>query len=476
MDDLNITMEEYIRLEEEKARKHGKVFNWETAKYVSFDDSDDEDYTVIFDKNSFSYKIISVNDLKTDLENDNEKVNMPSFPPPEPTVSCFDDLDFFKDFENEFPAIVYNNAQTSKSNLLTEPILNPQHIDEFNLKDETSLSECDEEEQNVLNFNDLFPFNVIYPNDSKSDKDNDDDKVDIEHSSGDLSVKPLPDVINTDVGAYAHGYAPLPPHNHRHLWLHYQDLAKRIRMVYTRDNEQEVFMSHAWRRLFGIQAPLVQEFILEFFSTCRIRDEMGLDVAGLHTTEEMAEDGFGAYWLGSERVIPDKGILVITGLRFLLIGGRHLKMHTKGRKSSAKLSRGHFIGRLAHHFGLVSDDGLKGLSIVTRELSLIDMGELVKLNICKEIGDDWAWIALGPERQQVAVAGAPRATKDAPVVNEGVQANPTPMQALQQPPPSPLIAGRTMPQRLGRIEEEVQGLRQDVRSLRDCGEVDGRIG
>ncbi|GJY50048.1 hypothetical protein Tco_0440004 [Tanacetum coccineum] len=130
---------------------------------------------------------------------------MPLLPSLEPTVSCFDDLDFFKDFENEFPAIVYNNAQTSKSDLLTEPILNAQHIDEFNLKDETSLFECDEEEQNVLNFNDLFPFNVIYPNDSKSDKDNDDDKVDIEHSSGDLSVKPLPDVINTDVGAYAHG-------------------------------------------------------------------------------------------------------------------------------------------------------------------------------------------------------------------------------------------------------------------------------
>ncbi|GKC73956.1 hypothetical protein Tco_1119839 [Tanacetum coccineum] len=130
---------------------------------------------------------------------------MPSFPSPEPTVSCFDDLDFFKDFEYEYPAIVYNDALTSKSNFLTEPIVSPQHIDEFNLKDETSLPECDEEEQNVLNFNDLFPFNVIYLNDSKSDKDNDDDKVDIEHSSGDLSVKPLPDVINTDVGAYAHG-------------------------------------------------------------------------------------------------------------------------------------------------------------------------------------------------------------------------------------------------------------------------------
>ncbi|GKC34066.1 hypothetical protein Tco_1046450 [Tanacetum coccineum] len=215
MDDPNITIEEYIRLEEEKDKKCRKVFNWETAKYgkiwydedihdlksvetefpviafnnevssektlsceptvsslnygidfrILFDDSDDEDYTVIFNKNSFSYKIISVNDLKTDSKNDNEKVNMPSFPPPEPTVYYFDDFDYFKDFEKEFLAIVYNDALTSKSDLLTEPILNPQHIDEFNLKDETSFSKCDEEEQSILNFNDLFPFNVIYPTD-----------------------------------------------------------------------------------------------------------------------------------------------------------------------------------------------------------------------------------------------------------------------------------------------------------------------
>ncbi|GKB74303.1 hypothetical protein Tco_0935715 [Tanacetum coccineum] len=130
---------------------------------------------------------------------------MPLLPSPEPMISYFDDLDYFKDLEKEFPAIVFNNALTSKLDFLTEPTVSPQHIDEYNLKDETSLSECDEDEQNVLNFNDLFPFNVIYPNDSNSEKDNDDDKVDIEHSSRDLSVKPLPDVINTDVGAYAHG-------------------------------------------------------------------------------------------------------------------------------------------------------------------------------------------------------------------------------------------------------------------------------
>ncbi|GJR02474.1 hypothetical protein Tco_0525458 [Tanacetum coccineum] len=196
-------MEEYIMLEEEKARRRGKVFNWETAK-VSFDDSDDVDYTVIFEKNSFSYKKISAKDLKTDSENDNEK-GMPSLPLPEPIVSCFDDLDFFKEFENEFPAIVYNDAQMSKSDLLTESILSPQNINEFDLNDETSLSEYDEEEHNNLYFNDLFPLNVIYLDDPKSDKDNDDDKVDIKHSSRDLSVKPLSDVINTNVGAYAQG-------------------------------------------------------------------------------------------------------------------------------------------------------------------------------------------------------------------------------------------------------------------------------
>ncbi|GJZ22900.1 hypothetical protein Tco_0559939 [Tanacetum coccineum] len=253
MDNPNITMEEYIRLEEEKARRRGKVYNWKTATYgkiwdnedvhdlvsvetefpaivfndtltsevtlsceptvsslnndeidfrISFNESDDEDCTVIFDKNSFSYKLISVNDLKTDLENENDKVNMPFLPSPEPTVSYFDDLDYFKDFDKEFPSIVYSDALTSKSNFLTEPIVSPQHIDEFNLKDETSLSECDEEEQNILYFNDLFSFNVIYPDDLKSDTDN--DKIDIEKPSGNMSVIPLPNVINVDFGSYAH--------------------------------------------------------------------------------------------------------------------------------------------------------------------------------------------------------------------------------------------------------------------------------
>ncbi|GJV70480.1 hypothetical protein Tco_1490475 [Tanacetum coccineum] len=145
MDDPNITMEEYIRLEEEKDYRRAIVFNDtltseatlsceptvsslnndEIDFRISFDEPDDEDCKVIFDKKSFSYKIISVNDLKTDSENDNDKVNMPLLPSPEPMVSCLNDLDFFKDFENEFPAIVYNDALTSKSDFLTEPTLTP---------------------------------------------------------------------------------------------------------------------------------------------------------------------------------------------------------------------------------------------------------------------------------------------------------------------------------------------------------------
>ncbi|GKA08517.1 RNA-directed DNA polymerase, eukaryota [Tanacetum coccineum] len=220
MDNPNITMEEYIRLQEEKALSQGETFNWQTATYGKMeycedeDDcftnfetkflainivyiSDDEDYTVVYDENSFSYKIISVNNLKTDFKNDNDKVNMPSFPSPEPEVSYFNDLDFFKDFENEFPAIVYNDALTSKLNLLTEPTISPRHIDEFDLKDKTSLSKFDEEEQNILYFNDLFPFNVIYPDDFKLDTDNN-NKIDIERPSRDMSVTPIPDVINVN--------------------------------------------------------------------------------------------------------------------------------------------------------------------------------------------------------------------------------------------------------------------------------------
>ncbi|GKD71675.1 hypothetical protein Tco_1325765 [Tanacetum coccineum] len=225
---------------------------------ISFDESDDEDYTVIFDKNSFSYKITYVENLKTDLENDKDKVNMPSFPSPEPTVSYFDDLDYLKDFENEFPTIVYNDALTSKSNFLTEPSINPQCIDEFNLKDQTSLSKCDGEEPNILYFNDLFPFNIIYPNELKSNEDNDNKKVDVEQPWGMFEGLDYTDADITDFEdrlgmIYSRGI-------HRVLVLDFESLSvvmvegltSRMLMEHRDIQGQSVFTSRAWRRLFEV--------------------------------------------------------------------------------------------------------------------------------------------------------------------------------------------------------------------------------
>ncbi|GKB25738.1 hypothetical protein Tco_0865139 [Tanacetum coccineum] len=96
MDNLDITMEEYIEREAEKLagivrRLIGKLLPMilseptvsplddnEIDFKISFDESNDEDYTIIYDKNLFSYKLISVNDLKLDSENDDNKVNISS--------------------------------------------------------------------------------------------------------------------------------------------------------------------------------------------------------------------------------------------------------------------------------------------------------------------------------------------------------------------------------------------------------------
>ncbi|GJR03019.1 hypothetical protein Tco_0526003 [Tanacetum coccineum] len=433
---------------------------------ISFDDSDDEDYTVIYDKNSFSYKIFFVDNLKTDSENDNDKVNMPSFSSPNPMVSYFNYLDYLKDFENEFPAIVYNVALTSKLDFLTEPFINPQHIDEFNLKDETSLSECDGEEQNVLYFNDLFSVNVIYPNDLKLDEDNDDKKFDIEQPSGDIFVITLPN--ETDFGAYAQGSnkllktshdtsnMALPPKDQRHQYLRFEgleytdtdiaDFEERLGKIYDRGG-QSVFTSRVWRRLFEVEGPLVHELILELFSTFRFGEAvLGLDTVGVLQFQEG----------GARRRISSEGDFLgtapsYTTIKDLMLRGmdvnsvnipylltRYLRRFALGRKCEALISGGQFVARLTKHFGLLTKKRLQGLTIIVRDLPVIDMYEMVRLQICEELVDTWAWVAPRPERQPDATSGAPKVTE-----------------------------GTSVLMRVLRLEEEVHGLRGSMAEPRD---------
>ncbi|GKE01326.1 hypothetical protein Tco_1389309 [Tanacetum coccineum] len=154
MEDRDMTMEEYIQYETEKALRNGKIYNWETTTYG---------------------KIMYVEDIN--------------------------DLRFF---ETKFSAIVYDDPLSLKLGFSSEPTVSPQHVDEINLKNKTSLSENDDEEYNVISYNDLFPFNIIYVNDSKLDMDNDDDKIDIKQSSGDIFVESSRNIINTDNDTYAH--------------------------------------------------------------------------------------------------------------------------------------------------------------------------------------------------------------------------------------------------------------------------------
>ncbi|GKA05822.1 hypothetical protein Tco_0684942 [Tanacetum coccineum] len=328
---------------------------------ISFDESDDEDYTVIFDKNSFFYQIIYVDNMETDSKNDNDKVNMPMFPSPELTVSYFDDLDYLKDFENEFPAIVYNDALTSKSDFLIEPTVNPQHIDEFN---ETSLSECYEEEQNILYFIDLFPFNIIYPDGLKSDKENDD--------------------------------MALPPRDQRHEYISFE--------------------------------------VLEYTDADITNFEERLGI-GLYTAEEIESIGFDAYWAESARQIPDKGDLSAYWVGISSAGDflRTTTSYTSIRDLMLRLCHRLIACSLAGRSQAPEKGRLQGLTVIVQDLPVIDMAELV------------------------AAAGALEVTEGAPLVDEGSLAVPAPVQVPQPPPVA--RSARTIAQRLGRLEEDVYGLR-----------------
>ncbi|GKC93748.1 hypothetical protein Tco_1159190 [Tanacetum coccineum] len=261
---LKITvLTSYKPLEEEKARRHGKVYNWKIATYGKIWYEDD-----VHDLRSVEteFPAIVFNDKLTSEEALSCE--------PTPTVSYFDDLDYFKDFEkefpaivyNEFPAIVYNDTLTSKLDFLTELTLSPQHAIEFNLKDETSLSEYDEEEQSVLYFNDLFPFNVIYSDDSKSNEDNDDKPWGM-YLSYHADIMNFEEILGR---IYDRGI-------HRVLVLDFESLpavmsevlTSRMLMEHRDDQGQSVFTSRAWRRLFEVRGPLVFELIMEFFSTFR---------------------------------------------------------------------------------------------------------------------------------------------------------------------------------------------------------------
>ncbi|GJZ89958.1 hypothetical protein Tco_0661885 [Tanacetum coccineum] len=224
-----------------------------------------------------------------------------------------------------------------------------------------------------------------------------------------------------------------------------EGLSGRMLMEHRDEAGVSVFTSRAWRRMLDIR------FILAL---------------GLHTKKEMQMAGFGVYWAESARQIPDKeglkdywmGIssardFLGTALSYTLIRDPILRLCHRliacsivGRSQAPEkvtmtylfylkgmdvdsVNVPYILARLAEHFGLLTAEILGGLMVIALELPIIDMTELVRLQICAQFDDTWAWVTMGPERQPVATVGSPAVAEDASIIDEGGQADPTPEQA-----------------------------------------------
>ncbi|GJQ93854.1 hypothetical protein Tco_0004993 [Tanacetum coccineum] len=284
----------------------------------------------------------------------------------------------------------------------------------------------------------------------------------------------------------------LPPRDQRYQYLRYEgiqytdtdivDFETRLARIYRREvHRVEVFNFRGLPDLMaeGLSTRMLMEH----------KDAQGV-WRGLHTTKEMETVGFGAYWAKSVRQIPNKGDLrdywirispardflgtapSYTSIRdpILRLCHRLIACSIAGRSQAPEkvivtdlfylrgMDVGSFVARLVEHFGLLTKERIRGLTVIAPALPVIDMAELVRLQIYVEIDDTWAWVALGPERQSDATTGAPGAAEDAPAVDKGDQAV---LATVQAPPPSP-AAARTIPQRMAILEEDVHEIRGGI--------------
>ncbi|GJR86823.1 putative reverse transcriptase domain-containing protein [Tanacetum coccineum] len=488
MNDPNITMEEYIRLEEEKAQSRGMMFNWQTATFGRMEHYYEEE---CFTNCEEEFPAIVFGEINVS-ENDDNNVALS----PNPMIDH--DLDYFNDFENKFPAIVYNDGLTSKSDLGIKTLVSTDSTDEFNFIDETSLSEYDEDI--ISRFNDLF--NDIHFAYSKSEIDDDDNNIGIvESSEGNenafkedgfskishdeisetFETRSLVTNLNIIIYYWVTGMlfflimnqyvpfgipfdpkryykdgshtkvaeakikglyldlrlvcAPLPAADQRHPWFRYEVEGYTPAIVH--GYEQRLVT--IWSR------PVNRVHVLDFAG---LTPEMSWEVLGGRLCPApsyvLIQDPVRrlchrmiAYSISDKGQAPEKvagvDLFYLCSMDHETINVPHLLAqylfrHAEGRKSGARLSGGHFIGRLALHFGLVSDEGLRGL--------------------------------------QVAAGGTSEADEDAQGAEEVALEIPAPAPAQTPPPPLPASHPRTMLQRIKRLKEEVHDLRRDVTGLR----------
>nr|GFA31153.1 hypothetical protein [Tanacetum cinerariifolium] len=126
------------------------------------------------------------------------------------------------------------------------------------------------------------------------------------------------------------------------------------------------------------------------------------------------------------------------------------------RKQGAMISQGEFVARLAKNFGLLTEDRIQGLTVIVRDLPVINMAELVRLQICVELDYTWAWVPAGLARKEGDAGGV---TEEALVSPRGGDEDEEMPQAVLQSP-------RTRDERIARLEVEVHSMREALQGQR----------
>ncbi|GJW40133.1 hypothetical protein Tco_0065978 [Tanacetum coccineum] len=107
----------------------------------------------------------------------------------------YDNLDFFTDFEADFPAIFYNDALTSNHNISSEPtvyIYNAVKTDfDFNI----SFSDSGDEDYTFICDKNLFAYKLILVNDLKPEPVNENVEINTELCSENIDIKPMDSVV-----------------------------------------------------------------------------------------------------------------------------------------------------------------------------------------------------------------------------------------------------------------------------------------
>ncbi|GJR19991.1 hypothetical protein Tco_0968518 [Tanacetum coccineum] len=433
MDNPDITMEEYIQLEAEKSQFPAIVYKDASTSEpevsfeptvtprcdkkvdfnfkISFAKSDDEDYTFIYDKTSFSYKLIYVNDVKSDSEDVNDEINISSegiaIKPSNSVIDANVDAhsyEFDENFEanhdihhtrygcnyrSGYPAKVRASEKWKCIKLSSLP------VEEKSKKLDTFTKAA-----NLMIWHNYL--------------------LEIRDSYGlDMRDKSTP-TISFRIS--------------RRGWA----ITDRLRIEHTDAQGQVMFTSRAWRRLFKIRRPLVKELILELFSTYRFADgvldlDTGISSSGDFITMVPSYTAITeplrilchrlvTFTVARRGQAPEK--VTTTDLYYLrsmdegmvnvpYLLAQYLFRHAEGRKQGAKMSGWHFITRLAEHFSVITKESLWGLTVIS------------------------TWVALRPPMQDVNVRGAhqmdPKDAQGGAAGEKGVQVDLKLVQVAQMP-------------------------------------------